>query len=74
MIYPDVTLEAWEKKYPSITKPLQCHCGLYPPARPVVFKGYVGVETEPCTCGGSRMGRYQPVGKELDEWRDILGE
>jgi hypothetical protein len=54
MIYPDVSLQDWLKKYPELdvlerTCPA---CGTIRKAdRPFVRKGYAGVEAGNCICG-----------------------
>lgn len=53
MIYPEVSLEVWTKKYPALKDPIKCICGhLREVVRPWISKDYVGVETGICEkCG-----------------------
>ena len=56
MIYPDVTIEEWLKRYPELSPPdysRSCHeCGTpVHTYKPFIEKDWVGFESNECECG-----------------------
>lgn len=79
MIYPDVTLEEWLKRYPDL-KVVTGICdgcgGPKPTIKPFRFKHGVGLECLPCSCGKGRHSSSTMLiteTKEIEKWREILG-
>lgn len=78
MIYPDVTVEEWTKRYPGlkVVSTTCCECGSkINTDRPFVSMDYVGLESGPCSCGNTRSTAANVLTrtkKSHDEWTAIL--
>jgi hypothetical protein len=79
MIYPDVSLKEWRKKYPELkVMKLDCdNCGKTIVAnRPFLTKGYAGLDAPRCECGKNRHSCSSMVTTTKEEhqsWLDVLG-
>lgn len=54
MIYPDVTVEEWLRRYPVFREdiPSECICGREINSfKPIIFKDRVGIVSGLCACG-----------------------
>lgn len=82
MIYPDVPLEEWLKRYPDLKviegKCDNRQCGKTKPTiRPIKFRHGIGLEAFPCECGKGRHGTMTMLITDPDEnrkWKEILGD
>ena len=78
MIYVDVSLERWLKKYPflKVINSTCDECGnIRSTTRPLISKDYIGLESPICDCGKSNnSSAYMvPVSKkEIESWMDVL--
>jgi hypothetical protein len=57
MLYPDVTVEEWCKRYPALERylPAFCLCGRSVNVlKPYVAKNTLGLSSEACVCGRAR--------------------
>ncbi len=79
MIYPEVPLKVWLKRYPEL-KVISGTCSncekIMPTSRPFLSKGYAGIESLPCSCGKNRnkaMTMVTITAAAHAEWVDLLG-
>lgn len=77
MIFPDVSLQDWLKKYPElevITRSCDACGALMHATKPFLEKGYAGLVTV-CPCGGrthQAMSCVTTSKEESREWSEIL--
>lgn len=76
MLYPEVSLSEWTKKYGLQIKSKKCSkCGaIFDTTIPVLIKGYAGLETPTHECGRSfNSAIFTPTTKEsIQEWNELL--
>lgn len=77
MIYPDVPVEEWLKKYPTLTviESVSYPCGCKIKAdRPYITKDYAGLESRKCCDKGqSACSSNVAISKEEnDRWNNLL--
>lgn len=78
MIYPDVSLEDWLKRYPELDLlEKECdHCGsLMRANKPFLTKGYAGVLSPKCECGKNKTicsSRVTTSNEEHQRWLNLL--
>lgn len=79
MIYPDIPLKVWLKKYPDLeVLSHKCEsCGeISKSETPFLTKEYAGLESQPCSCGKGRGGcsTYVTITKEAHlKWSNLIG-
>lgn len=75
MIFPDVTVEAWAKRYNIKPECQPCvHCGNILHANiPFTVDEWRGFCSDPCPCGGSNIGIAREIGHE-HEWVSLFDE
>lgn len=78
MIYPDVTVEEWKKRYGVRDFSEKCRaCGtLNTVNRPFITKDHAGLCIESCGGCDARVRLYASVPhseKEIKEWNEIMG-
>lgn len=59
MIYPDITLDEWKKRFPGLeVQDVTCECGKKgKTTRPFISKDWVGLDMPPCSkCGDECPG------------------
>lgn len=57
MIYPEITVEEWERKWLIVPDEGYCICGKkHKTTKPFISKKYVGFVSENCDCGA-----YEPI-------------
>lgn len=78
MIFPDVQLQAWLLKYPTIevvkTTCIDCGNGIEA-NRPYLTKHYAGVTSAACRCGSRRSACSSSVARTAEEnqsWSSVL--
>ena len=76
MIYPDVPLEQWLKKYPALTvlKEKCRKCGTEVSTdKPFITDDFVGIHVSPCSCGHESkiMSCFTRTKESLRKWRGI---
>lgn len=57
MLYPEVNIDTWLEKYPSLRKalPAECLCGrAVTTLKPYYAKNSLGITSGPCECGRER--------------------
>lgn len=79
MIYPDIPLNEWRRKYPDLDILVRTcdHCGArMETSRPFISANYIGLTTPPCVCGRNRFGASSTITRtksERDLWDNALG-
>lgn len=76
MIYPDIPLENWLKKYDlEVTEKICAHCeGTFQTTIPILIKGYAGLETPQHGCPRQFAAAvFTPTSFEKTElWQKII--
>lgn len=71
MIFPDITLDKWLQKYPSLSVEFEeCpECGnLVKLDIPYISKDFAGLTSSPCDCGETDICRiFVPISKNMIE-------
>jgi len=80
VIYPDVSLEEWLRRYPDL-KPKTGLCdacgGPKPTVKPFRYRHGVGIQSEPCKCGKGRHSTSVMLvtdEKHIQMWTEILNK
>jgi hypothetical protein len=75
VIFVDIALDAWYRKYPSLEEvaPKTCSCGQSIQWKPFVAKGFVGVVVEDCSCEQTGEAVFLPTDPRIrEQWSQIL--
>lgn len=81
MIFPDVTLKFWKRKYPelSVLSRKCTNCGTKLTAnKPFITRDYVGLclPNEKCACGKNKLNCMSAIAiskEEIANWNRIIG-
>lgn len=78
MIFPDISIQEWKRKYPTLecveTRCIDCNAPVIA-VKPYITKDYVGLVSNPCSCGSTRTGCQSSVTRTADEhlkWLSVM--